>query len=94
MAASSWGGEPRVQQLRPSVRGSHGAIFHEVGIPRFLVLLSEVEARAVRTPRQQRAVGVLYLPQTEMESHYYTATLREQFDAVIHIDVTRALEPL
>ncbi|HEX8410782.1 MAG TPA: erythromycin esterase family protein [Thermoanaerobaculia bacterium] len=94
MAASDWGGEPRVQQLRPSMRGSHGALFHEVGLPRFLVILREVEAKALRTPRQQRAVGVIYLPQSEAESHYFTATLREQFDAVIHIDVTRALEPL
>lgn len=94
MAADAWDSPPRVQQLRPSLRGSHGAIFHEVGIPRFLVILDEVEARAVRTPRQQRAVGVVYMPQAEMQAHYYTATLREQFDAVIHIDETRALTAL
>jgi erythromycin esterase-like protein len=94
MAASEWGGEPHVQQLRPSMRGSHGAIFHETGIARFLLILSEVEARVVRTPRQQRAVGVLYLPLHEAAAHYFTATLREQFDAVIHIDETRAVEPL
>lgn len=94
MAASEWGGEPRVQQLRPSMRGSHGAIFHEAGIPSFFLILSEVEARVVRTPRQQRAVGVLYLPMREASAHYFTATLAEQFDAVIHIDETRAVEPL
>lgn len=94
MAADAWDSPPRVQQLRPSLRGSHGAIFHEVGLPRFLVILGEVEARAVRTPRQQRAVGVVYMPQAELEAHYYTATLREQFDAVIHIDETRALTPI
>lgn len=94
LAADAWGTPPRVQQLRPSVRGSHGAIFHEVGLPRFLVILGEVEARAVRTPRQQRAVGVVYMPQAEAEAHYYTATLREQFDAVIHIDETRFLTAL
>jgi erythromycin esterase-like protein len=94
VAAQQWGGAPRVQQLRPSLRGSHGALFHEVGLPRFLVLLRDLDARAVRTPRQQRAVGVVYLPQTELQSHYFTATLREQFDAVIHIDETKALTPL
>jgi erythromycin esterase-like protein len=94
IAADEWGGEPRVHQLRPSVRGSHGAIFHEVGLPRFLLLLREINARVVRTPRQQRAVGVTYLPQHELQSHYFTATLREQFDAVIHIDQTKALTPL
>jgi erythromycin esterase-like protein len=94
MAASEWDGAPRVQQLRPSLPGSHGAIFHAVGIPSFLVILEEVEARAFRTPRQQRAVGVVYRPQTEVASHYFTATLREQFDAVIHIDQTTALQPI
>jgi erythromycin esterase-like protein len=94
MAASEWGGDPRVQQLRPSMRGSHGAIFHETGIASFYLILDEVEAQVVRTPRQQRAVGVLYLPMQEATAHYFTATLREQFDAVIHIDQTRAVEPL
>jgi erythromycin esterase-like protein len=94
MAATRWGGEPQVQQLRPSLPGSHGAIFHEMNIPSFYLVLSEVEARFVRTPREQRAVGVIYLPLTERQSHYFTATLRDQFDAVIHIDETRAVEPL
>jgi erythromycin esterase-like protein len=94
MAAEAWEGAPRVQELRPSMRGSHGAIFHDVGLPRFLVLLGEVDARAVRTPRQQRAVGVVYMPNVEAEAHYFTATLREQFDAVIHIDETKAVTAL
>ncbi|HYO76230.1 MAG TPA: erythromycin esterase family protein [Thermoanaerobaculia bacterium] len=94
MAASEWGSEPRVQQLRDSMRGSHGAVFHETGIPSFYLILSEVEARVVRTPRQQRAVGVLYLPMQEATAHYFTANLAEQFDAVIHIDETRAVTPL
>ena len=94
MAASRWGGEPSVKQLRESIRGSHSAIFHELGIPRFYLILAEVRAPFVQTPREQRAVGVIYLPMTERQSHYFTATLKEQFDAVIHIDETRALEPL
>jgi erythromycin esterase-like protein len=94
VAAHDWGGRHEVQQLRTSMRGSHGALLHEVGLPRFLLILSEIEARAVRTRRLQRAVGVIYRPMDEYASHYYTATLREQFDAVIHIDETRALEPL
>ena len=94
MAATRWGGEPQVRQLRESLPGSHSAVFHEMNLPSFYLILSEVEAKFVRTPREQRAVGVLYLPMTERQSHYFTATLREQFDAVIHIDVTRALEPL
>jgi erythromycin esterase-like protein len=94
MAAHDWGGAPRVQQLRESMRGSHGALLHETGLPRFLIILSEVEARAVRGARLQRAVGVIYRPMDEYASHYYTATLREQFDAVVHIDETTAVTPL
>ncbi|HEY0157746.1 MAG TPA: erythromycin esterase family protein [Thermoanaerobaculia bacterium] len=94
MAAHEWGGEPEVQQLRPSMRGSHGAIFHALAIPSFYLILKDVEERTVTTPRQQRAVGVIYLPMHEATAHYFTATLREQFDAVIHIDQTRAVQPL
>jgi erythromycin esterase-like protein len=49
---------------------------------------------AMGEPRLERAIGVLYLPQTERESHYFQARMSKQFDAVIHIDTTRALEPL
>lgn len=94
LAATEWEGPPRVQRLSPSLRGSHCALFHQAGLPRFLVILREVDARAVRTPRRQRAVGVIYLPRSEHESHYFTATLREQFDAVVHIDETKALTAL
>lgn len=45
-------------------------------------------------PRLERAVGVVYLPQTERESHYFQARMSKQFDAVIHIDATTAVKPL
>ena len=44
--------------------------------------------------RLQRAIGVIHRPETERMSHYFTARLADQFDAVMHIDQTRALEPL
>jgi len=37
---------------------------------------------------------VIYRPETERQTHYFGARLAEQFDAVIHLDRTRALEPL
>jgi erythromycin esterase-like protein len=49
---------------------------------------------ALRAPRLQRAIGVIYRPETERQSHYFHARLADQFDAVIHIDETRAVEPL
>ena len=51
-------------------------------------------ASALHDPRLERAIGVIYRPETELESHYFFAQLPEQFDAVIHCDVTRAVEPL
>jgi erythromycin esterase-like protein len=49
---------------------------------------------ALRTPRLQRAIGVIYRPESERLSHYFHARLPDQFDAVLHIDETRAVEPL
>ena len=51
-------------------------------------------ARALAGPRLERAIGVLYRPETERVSHYFSARLPEEFDMVVHVDRTRALEPL
>jgi len=67
-----------------------------VGLPRFLVTLTD-DSRAVaalREPRLQRAIGVVYRPDTERQSHYFEATLPGQFDALLHFDRTRGVEPL
>ena len=48
----------------------------------------------LRGPMLERAIGVVYKPETERRSHYFSASLAEQFDAVFHIDTTRAVEPL
>ena len=48
----------------------------------------------MREARLERAIGVIYRPETERQSHYFFARLPEQFDAVLHIDATRAVEPL
>jgi erythromycin esterase-like protein len=48
----------------------------------------------LRDPRLERAIGVVYRPDTERQSHYFRARLAEQFDAVLHFDETRAVEPL
>ena len=51
-------------------------------------------ADALRSARLERAIGVIYRPETERQSHYFRARVADQFDAVIHIDETRAVEPL
>ncbi|PYQ34478.1 MAG: erythromycin esterase [Acidobacteria bacterium] len=72
------------------------ALFHDVGIPRFsLDLRGDGDAaRALSEPRLERAIGVIYRPETERSSHYFSARLPQQFDVVIHFDETRAVEPL
>ena len=94
IAATSWNGQPQVKALRPSIRGSHGAILHHVGLPAFYLILSEIEVPVLNEPRPQRFVGAIYRPEDERRSHYVRANLREQFDTVIHLDATRGLEPL
>ncbi|HEY8062381.1 MAG TPA: erythromycin esterase family protein, partial [Gemmatimonadales bacterium] len=81
--------------VRPALPHSYELLFHQVGVPNFLVVTREPGAAAVLTPpRLQRAIGVIYRPGTERQSHYYHAQLARQFDAMLHYDVTRAVEPL
>jgi len=94
-AASNWDEPARRKRVRPSIAGSHERLFHEVGLERFLLLLRAPSMReALREPRLERAIGVIYRPETERLSHYFRARLPDQFDAVLHIDETSALEPL
>jgi len=94
-AASDWDGPPERKQVRPSLAGSYERLFHDAGIPRFLLPLREPAlAHALAGPHLERAIGVLYIPRSERQSHYFYARLADQFDYVIHIDDTRALEPL
>lgn len=95
-AASNWDAPaPTRMRVRPALAGSYEALFHEVGEPRFLVDLTSGEAgKELLSPMLERAIGVIYRPETERASHYFSALLAGQFDAVIHIDETRAVEPL
>ncbi len=95
-AASDWGGVAERKRVRPALQGSYERLFHELETPRFLLDLRRVASGSEELPREllERAIGVLYLPQTERWSHYVFARLRRQFDAVVHFDETRAVEPL
>jgi erythromycin esterase-like protein len=95
-AAFDWGEPARQWRVRPALPDSYEAVFHAAGQPAFLLLPNEREdiRDALRDPRLERAIGVIYRPETERISHYFEARLPEQFDAVIHIDTTRAIEPL
>ena len=95
-AASDWDRPAERKIVRPALEGSYEALFHEVGYRRFLLdLTTDTAARgALMTPRIERAIGVVYRPETERLSHYFHAVLGRQFDAVLHYDTTRAVEPL
>ena len=95
-AASDWDGPAERKRVRPALADSYEGSFHEIDSANFFLLLrnSKEVSRALRGPRLERAIGVIYLPRTERQSHYFEARLSDQFDAVIHFDETRALEPL
>ena len=95
-AADDWGGAAQRMRVQPALPDSIEALFHEVGLPRFLLPLRGAgEALAeLHEPMLERAIGVVYRPRTERYSHYFEARLLLQFDMMVHIDRTRAVEPL
>ncbi len=94
-AASDWGGPAELKRVRPGLPGSYEALFHEAGLPRFLLPLHDRRVEEpLRQRRLERAIGVIYRPETERMSHYFHARLPDQFDAMLHFDQTRAVEPL
>ena len=95
-AASEWGGTAERKTVRPALAGSIEELLHDTGRDSFLVAMHDGSpaAAALETVRLARAIGVIYLPQTERQSHYFHVRPSDQFDAMIHIDQTRALEPL
>lgn len=95
-AASHWGAPVERKHVRPALPGSYESFFHDVGIPSFVLnLRADLQVgRLLSTPRLERAIGVIYRPDRERQSHYSEASLSNQFDFVIHFDETRAVEPL
>ena len=99
-AASTWNAPHERKRVRPALAGSYEKLFHETALERgqrdFLVFWrgNQMASSALLGPRLERAIGVIYLPQTERISHYFRARMPEQFDAVIHFDETVAVEPL
>jgi erythromycin esterase-like protein/predicted phosphoribosyltransferase len=95
-AASEWDAPAERKRVRAALPDSYERLFHETGISRFLLRLRDDRtlANALAVPRLERAIGVIYRPDTERASHYFQASLADQFDYVVHIDETRAVEPL
>ncbi|HZA91762.1 MAG TPA: erythromycin esterase family protein [Gemmatimonadales bacterium] len=95
-AASDWDAPAERKRVRPGLPGSWEALFHDLDIPAFMLPLREHQYRTsiLDRFRLERAIGVIYRPETERVSHYFEARLSDQFDAMIHFDQTRAVEPL
>jgi len=95
-AAHDWDDPGEQRRVVPALPNSYELGFHETGIPRFFLDLRDgaSQSELMSEPRLERAIGVVYRPETERISHYFLADLRRQFDAVYHFDETRALEPL
>jgi protein-L-isoaspartate(D-aspartate) O-methyltransferase len=97
-AASNWGGPMEVKKVRPSHPTSYERIFNDADVPAFLLSLRHPVRAAVReelaSPRLERAIGVVYRPETELQSHYFQAALPWQFDAYVWFQETRAVDAL
>jgi erythromycin esterase-like protein len=94
-AARSWDEPAEKRRVTPSLPDSYERLFHDTGVDGFWLRLRDGAAREpLRPERLERAIGVIYRPDTERASHYFRASLPAQFDAVIHIDRTSALSPL
>lgn len=95
-AARNWGDPAEIRRVSPGLPGSYEALFHDTGLGGFwLDLRDGGKAAKLLTPeRLQRAIGVIYRPETERGSHYFRASLTRQFDVMIHIEETTALQPL
>ncbi|RCG27315.1 erythromycin esterase [Sphaerisporangium album] len=95
-AADHWEGPAERKWLRPALSDSVEELFHEVGEKEFLTSFRTAPRTrdVLGSARLERMVGAVYRPRTERRSHYFRARPAGQFDAVVHVDETRAVEPL
>jgi erythromycin esterase-like protein len=93
-AAAAWGAPAERKRVRQAMAGSYEEYFHESGPGAFYLPVDRTSPDPLHGPLLERAIGVVYRPDAERVSHYFQARLAEQFDAVIHLDRTSALEPL
>lgn len=94
-AASHWGGATECKTVLPALAGSYEFLFNQLQYKEFILNLTDQEiAHYLKLPMLQRAIGVVYLPETERQSHYYFARLAYQFETMIHIDYTTNLKAL
>lgn len=99
LAASAWGRDPEVMDVQPAKSRSYERLFHQADPSAFLLPLRRDDLepalrRSLEEERLERAIGVIYRPQTELASHYFGAVLPAQFDEYCWFDTTNAVIPL
>ncbi len=94
--AQEWGGAAVHEAVRPALASSVETLLHDAGVGEFMMRMDtdSAAARVLGQPRLQRAIGVVYRPDTERHSHYVHTRPADQFDALVHLDRTTALQPL
>jgi protein-L-isoaspartate(D-aspartate) O-methyltransferase len=97
-AASDWDGPLEVKAVRPAHSESYERLCHDSEVAAFLLALRYPRRQDVReeltSARLERAIGVIYRPETELASHYFQAVLPAQFDEYVWFDETHAVTPL
>ena len=96
-AATDWGGAMEIKTVRPALKNSYEKLCHDTGIARFMLPLRDrttAHGRGLLKPHLERAIGVIYRPESELASHYFEATLPKQFDEYIWFDRTTAVTPI
>ena len=96
-AASEWDGPLEIKIVRPALKESYEKLCHDTALPQFMLPLRDHAAphgKVLLKARLERAIGVIYRPETERASHYFEAVLPKQFDEYIWFDETRAVTPL
>lgn len=97
-AADDWGGPMRVMEVQPSRDGSYERLLHDTGVDNFFLPLhgdpiAQRQLAFLKKPRLERAIGVIYKPESERQSHYFEAVLPDQFDEYIWFDQTSSVTP-
>jgi erythromycin esterase-like protein len=95
-AASKWDGIVEQKSVLPALSYSYEQFFHNLNPSNFLInfIAHDQIKKLIPSELLERAIGVIYLPENERESHYFRASLVKQFDIVIYIDTTSAIKPL
>ncbi|HUW78425.1 MAG TPA: erythromycin esterase family protein [Candidatus Nanopelagicaceae bacterium] len=93
-AASEWNGDVEYKTVLPALPDSYEYLFHTTGLDRFFLPLISTFAEPLHEPLLERAIGVLYLPESERASHCFYASIARQFDVLFHLDETDAVEPI